>query len=108
MLWPCHQNPALLAFKALEGSYSFDATPMAPLGNKVLATHKPNQHLLWSFCTLNAWYISPSLQHYRCIKIIMRNTGGMDTFCYKITPFLSQLFQPLIASLRQPTDSLRP
>jgi hypothetical protein len=43
MLQPCHQNPALLAFKALKGSYSFDATPMAPLGIKVLAHHKPNQ-----------------------------------------------------------------
>jgi hypothetical protein len=42
MLGPCHQNPALLAFKALEGSYSFDATPIAPLGTNVLAHHKPN------------------------------------------------------------------
>ncbi len=41
MLWPCCQNPALLAFKALKGSYSFDATPTAPLGTKVLAHHKP-------------------------------------------------------------------
>ncbi len=46
----------------------------------------PNQHYSWGFCALNAWYISPSLQHYECINIIMRNTGGehiMDTFRYK-------------------------
>jgi hypothetical protein len=49
MLWPCCQNLALLAFKALEGSYSFDATPMAPLGTQVLAHHKPNQKLAWDF-----------------------------------------------------------
>ncbi len=86
MLWPCHQNPALYAFKALEGSYLFDATPMAPLGTKVLAHHKPNQRLSWGFHALNAWCISPSLQHYWCIKIIMHNTGGeciTDTFQYK-------------------------
>jgi hypothetical protein len=76
MLWPCRQNPALLAFEALKGSYSFDATPMSPLGTKVLANHKPNQWLSWGFHTLNAWYISPSLQHYQCIKIIMQYTGG--------------------------------
>jgi hypothetical protein len=32
------------------------------------------------------WYISPSLQHYWCIKIIMHDTGGkciMDMFRYK-------------------------
>jgi hypothetical protein len=86
MIRPCHQNPALLAFKALKGSYLFDATPMAPLGTGVLAYHKPNQHLSWGFHPLNTWYISPPLQHNRCIKIIMRDTGGeyiMDTFQYK-------------------------
>jgi hypothetical protein len=86
MLWPCRQKPALLLFKALEGSYSFDATPMAMLGTKVLAHHKPNQRLSWGFHALNMWYISPSLQHYRCIKIIMHDNGGeriTDTFQYK-------------------------
>jgi hypothetical protein len=63
MLQLCHQNLAFLAFKALEGYYSFDATPMAPLDTKVLAHHKPNQQLSCGFHTLNAWYISPSLQH---------------------------------------------
>jgi hypothetical protein len=45
MLRPCRQNPALSAFEPLEGSYLFDATPMAPLGTKGLAHHKPNQCL---------------------------------------------------------------
>jgi hypothetical protein len=86
MLWLCRQNPALLAFEALEWSYSFDALPMAPLGTKVLAHHESNHCSSWGFHALNAWYISPSLQHYCCIKIIMRNTDGKcitDTFRYK-------------------------
>jgi hypothetical protein len=86
MLWPCRQNPALSAFEALKGSYSFNATPMALLGTKVLAHHKSNQHLSWGFHALNGWYISPSFQHYPCIKIIMRDTSRkhiMDTFRYK-------------------------
>jgi hypothetical protein len=35
---------------------------------------------------MNTWYISPFLQHYRCIKIIICNTSDeriTDTFCYK-------------------------
>jgi hypothetical protein len=64
MIWPCCQNPALLAFKALKGSYSFDAAPMALLGTEVLAHHKPNQRSSWGFHALNAWYISHFLQHY--------------------------------------------
>ncbi len=86
MLWPCHKNPALSAVEALKGSYSFDATPMALLGTEVLAHHKPNQRSSWGFHALNAWYISPSLQHYWCIKFIMHDTSGKritDTFRYK-------------------------
>jgi hypothetical protein len=64
MLWSCCQNPALLVFEALKGSYSFDATPIAPLGTEVPAHHKPNQRSSWGFHELNMWYISPSLQHY--------------------------------------------
>ncbi len=85
MLCPCHQNPALLAFKVLKGSSSFDAIPMAPLGTNLLAHHKPNQWLSWGFHALIVWYISPSLQHYRCIKIIMHDTGSkciINTFRY--------------------------
>jgi hypothetical protein len=42
MLRPCRQNPLLSAHEALEGSFSFDATPMAPLGTEVLVHMKPN------------------------------------------------------------------
>jgi hypothetical protein len=41
MLRPCHQNPALSAFEAMEGSFSFDATPMAPPGTEVHVHLKP-------------------------------------------------------------------
>ncbi len=43
MLRPCRQNPLLSAHEALEGSFSFDATPMAPLGTEVLVHMKPNR-----------------------------------------------------------------
>jgi hypothetical protein len=42
MLRPCRQNPLLLAHKALEGSFSFNETPMAPLGTEALMHMKPN------------------------------------------------------------------
>jgi hypothetical protein len=43
MLRPCRQNPLLSAHEALEGSFSFDATPMAPLSTEVLVHMKPNR-----------------------------------------------------------------
>jgi hypothetical protein len=42
MLHPCCQKPLLLAHKALEGSFLFDATSMAPLGTEVLVHTKLN------------------------------------------------------------------
>ena len=42
MLRPGRQNPLQLAHEALEGSFSFEATPMAPLGTEVLVHIKSN------------------------------------------------------------------
>ena len=64
MLHPCHQNPALFAFKSMKGSFSFAATPMAPQGTDFLVNLKPAQRKSWSFHTYNGWYIGPSLKHY--------------------------------------------
>jgi hypothetical protein len=67
MLCPCHQNPLLLAFKAMEGSFLFDATHMAPPGMEVLVHLKPTYCKSWAYHASNNWYIGPSLKHYCCI-----------------------------------------
>jgi len=67
MLRPCCQNPLLLAHEALEGNFSFDATPMAPLGTEVLVHMKPNQRSTWGYHASKAWYLSHSPNHYHCI-----------------------------------------
>jgi hypothetical protein len=67
MLCSFHQNPLLLAHKALEGSSSFNATPMAPLGIEVLAHMKPNHQCTWGYHASKAWYLLHATNHYRCI-----------------------------------------
>jgi hypothetical protein len=44
MLQPCRQNPLLSAFKAMEGSFLFDATPIVPPGTEVLIHLKLQFH----------------------------------------------------------------
>jgi hypothetical protein len=86
MFCPCHQNPLLLSFKAMEGSFLFDTTPMAPPGTKILVHLKPTHCKSWAYHASNSWYIEPSLKHYRCIRAIMEGTGGKrltDTFHFK-------------------------
>jgi hypothetical protein len=63
MLHPCRQNSLLSAFEAMEGSYIFDATPIAPPGTKVLVHLKLTRHRSWNFHASNRWYVGPSLNH---------------------------------------------
>jgi hypothetical protein len=79
MLYPCCQNTLLSAHETLEGSFSFDATPMAPLGTEVLVHMKPNRRSTWGYHASKAWYLSHSPNHYRCIRVLMANTGGERT-----------------------------
>jgi hypothetical protein len=43
MMHPCYLNPLLSAHKALEGTFLFDTTPMAPISMEVLVHQKPSQ-----------------------------------------------------------------
>jgi hypothetical protein len=76
MLHPCRQNPLLMANKALEGLFSFNATPMAPLGTEVLVHMKPNHWRTWGYHALKAWYLSHAANHYQCIQLLMADTGS--------------------------------
>jgi hypothetical protein len=75
MVRPCHPNPLLSEHKALEETFSFDATPMAPLGTEVLMHQKPSQRKTWGYHAAKAWYLSHATAHYRCICVIMKDTG---------------------------------
>ncbi len=82
MLRPCRTNPLLSAWEVMEGIYDFDATPMVPPGTEILIHVKPSRWDTWGFRAIKAWYFSPALKHYHCIKAVT-DVGGMrisDTF----------------------------
>jgi hypothetical protein len=76
MMRSCCLNPLLSAHKAVDGSFSFNATPLAPLGTKVLVHLKPTQRKSCGYHATKAWYLSHATNHYWCIRVIMRDTGG--------------------------------
>ncbi|KAL7480206.1 hypothetical protein ACHAW6_011040 [Cyclotella cf. meneghiniana] len=76
MMRPCTQNPNLSAHEALEGMFSFDATPMAPIGTECMVHVKPNRRHTWGYHSIKAWYFAPALNHYRCIKAVT-DTGAV-------------------------------
>eukprot|EP00804_Cyclotella_cryptica_P022388 CCRYP_021035-RA/>CCRYP_021035-RA protein AED:0.38 eAED:0.38 QI:0/0/0/1/0/0.25/4/0/584 len=78
MMQPCTQNPKLSAHKAMEGMFSFDATPMAPISTECMVHVKPSCQQTWGYHAFKAWYFAPALNHYCCIRVVT-NTGAMQT-----------------------------
>ncbi len=76
MMGPCCLNPLLSAHEAMEGLFLFDAMPLTPLGTKVLVHLKLTRCKSWGYHAAKAWYLSHAANHYRCIQVIMRDTGG--------------------------------
>ena len=84
MMRPCTQNPKLSAHEAMEGMFSFDATPMAPIGTECMVHVKPSRRQTWGYHAIKAWYFAPALNHYRCVKVVT-DTGAVrttDTFTF--------------------------
>ena len=83
MMRPCTTNPLLSAFEAMEGTYSFDATPMAPVGTEMLMHLKPIRRGTWDYHAVKAWYFAPALQHYRVIKGVLESGAVRITDTWK-------------------------
>jgi len=70
MLRPCTTNPLLSAYEALKGMFSFNRTPMAPIGTEVMIHTKPTRYQTWGYYAIRARYFAPALNHRQCIKAV--------------------------------------
>ena len=92
LLRSSHVNPKLSAYAYLNGNFDFNKTPLAPPGTKVVVHLKPDQRASWAYYGEEGWYISPSMEHYRCVKCYLSSTArerDVDTlqFFPKTVPF---------------------
>ena len=119
LLRSARHNSSISAYAELLGNFNFNATLMAPPGNKVVVHEKPNNRLSWAGHGTKAWYIGPSLEHYRCFKCYMSVTcreRDSDTleFSLTTTPFprvstdyyLRQAATDLVDILRAPKNNI--
>ena len=61
------RNPSILAeYDAIWGSYDWNRFPLAPPGCKAVIYESPAARGSWGSCGMDAWYLGPSLDHYRC------------------------------------------
>ena len=70
-------NPKLSAWAYLFGMFDFNKCPLAPPGTKVVLHEKPSNRASWAYHGTDGWYIGPSLEHYRCVKIYVPETGAV-------------------------------
>jgi hypothetical protein len=100
MMHPCTQNPNLSAQEAMEGTFSFDATPMAPIGTECMVYVKPSKQHTWGYHAIKAWYFAPALNHYRCVKVVT------DTSTVRTTDTFKFLHHALSTPTITPTDRI--
>ena len=80
-------NPKLSAYAQLEGQHDFNANPLAPPGIQVLIHEKISTRRTWAPHGVEGWYLGPSMDHYRCYKVIASKIGGKN---HRYSPFFSR------------------
>ena len=105
MLRASRRDPTISAYTALNGPFNYDATPLAPPGCKVIAFEAPQHRQSFAPHGIPAWYIGPTLEHYRCYKVYVPKTRAeriCDTVSFHPhlceTPVLQPLQQAVIAA----------
>ena len=62
-------NPKLSAWAQVHGHYDFNKNPIAPPGSHVLVHVKPDQRETWAPHAVDAWYLGPAMDSYRCYEV---------------------------------------
>ena len=74
LLQASHLNPKLSAYAQIHGSFTFNHTPLAPPGTKVVIYIKPDKQKSWDPHGNTGWYIGPAMEYYRCYHIYVPKT----------------------------------
>ena len=70
-------NPSISAYEFFEGPFNYDATPVGPLGCKVIAHLKPDVRNSWDFRGEDGWSVGVSMEHYRCQQVACKETHAV-------------------------------
>ena len=91
-------NPKLSAYEQLHGRFDFNRTPLAPPGLRCLAHVKPTQRKSWGTHAIDAWYLGPAMDSYRCHRVWTPETNA-DRIAQQVTWIPGKLALPVATSL---------
>ena len=70
-------NPRMSAWEYYNGPFDYSATPLGPLGCKIMIHNTSNKRKYWDQRGREGFSIGPALQHYRCIQAIDAKTKAL-------------------------------
>ena len=68
MLRTSRVHPKLSSYHVLEGQHDFNRIPFGPPGTRAMIFNPPEVRTSWGPRALDAWYIGPAWDHYRCMQ----------------------------------------
>ena len=76
-------NPSISAWEQLCGKFDINATPIAPLGTKVMVHDTPEKRCSWQAHGQIGFYVGRALNHYRCLwkNHFIATLAGIDPEC---------------------------
>ena len=72
-------HPKILARHCLEGAHDFNRHPWAPPATRATIFNPPETRTSWGSRAIDAWYVGPAWDHYRCLEFQVPSTGGIRT-----------------------------
>ena len=80
-------NPKLSGFSQIHEEFNYNATPLTPPEIQVIIHEKPSVRGTWASHGVKIWYISPSMNHYRCHHVyVTKKIGERDSDCVDFFP----------------------
>ena len=70
-------NPSMSSWEYLNGAFYFTATPLGPIGCKLIIHTNKNKRKSWDHRGREGFSVGPALQHYRCIQEIDSKTNAL-------------------------------
>jgi hypothetical protein len=99
-------DPTVSAWEYFQGAFDFAATPMGPMGCRILIHSKPDKRKSWDFRARDGYNIGPALEHYRCYRAIDAKTKA-ELVSDTVEFLHSYLTQPTVTPADRITHALQ-
>ena len=90
-------DPRILAWEYFNGAFEYSATPLGPIGCKIIIHTKSNNHKSWDRRGREVFSVGPALHHYRCIQEIDGKTKAL-LITYTSDYLHEYLTQPILTA----------